>query len=309
MVEAEAPVARTPAPGWQLGIERVRTGSGEVRLAASTAHRVRLHVGRPVTGSCSQGQPFHYTRGDLDLLPAGFDDVCVQQNPTTSLLIELPPLLLHGAAEDLGLSPARAQLELRHQLRDKQLELIALALEVESAAGYPSGQLYSESLGLALSARLLGVTTSDARRPLRGLSPAQRSRLLDFIEAELDQPLSLNRLAHVSGTSASHLKTLFKRSMGVSVHAYVVQRRVARARQLLLTTQLPSSQIALESGFADQSHMARCVRRLLGVAPSELRARWPASWSSSSRRATRAAPTNLLANRASTALSRARSIR
>jgi AraC family transcriptional regulator len=120
---------------------------------------------------------------------------------------------------------------------------------------------------------LLGVASSDERRSLRGLSPAQRSRLLDFIESYLDQPLSLQRLARVSGTSASHLKTLFKRSMGVSVHAYVVQRRVARARQLLLAGEMPSSQVALESGFAHQSHMARCIRRLLGVTPSELRAR------------------------------------
>lgn len=262
----------------------MHTGSGEVRLAASTAHRLRLHIGRPVSGSCSQGQPFHYTRGDLDVLPAGYDDVCVQQNPTTSLLIELSPLLLHGAAEDLGLSPARARLELRHQLRDKQLELLALALEVESAAGHPTGQLYSESLGLALSARLLGVAASTQRRAARGLSPARRTLLLDFIEAHLDQPLSLQRLARVSDTSASHLKTLFKRSMGVSVHAYVVQRRAARARQLLLKGELPSSQVALESGFAHQSHMARCLRRLLGVTPSELRARGVTSSSNSSSR-------------------------
>jgi AraC family transcriptional regulator len=271
--EADVLIAKTPRLRWRPCVERVHTGSGEVRLAASTAHRLRLHVGRPVSGSCSRGQTIHYTRGDLDLLPAGYDEVCVQQTPTTSLMIELPPLLLHSAAEDMGLSPARAQLDLRHQLRDKQLELIALALEAESAADHASGQLYSESLVLALSARLLRVAASDGGRPLRGLSPTQRSRLLDFIESYLDQPLSLQRLARVSGTSASHLKTLFKRSMGVSVHAYVVQRRVARARQLLLKGELPSSQIALESGFAHQSHMARCVRRLLGVTPSDLRAR------------------------------------
>lgn len=271
--EAKALLARSSRSRWGLAVERVHTGTGEVRLTPSTAHRLRLHLGRPVTGTCSQGQPFHYTRGDLDLLPAGYDDVCVQESSTTSLVVELSPSLLHGAAEDLGLPRARAQLEPRHQLRDKQLELIALALEAESAAGHPSGALYSESLGLALSARLLGVATNEEPRSRRGLSPKQRAQLVDFIEAHLDQTLSLQRLARVSGTSASHLKTLFKRSMGVSVHAYVVQRRVARARQLLLKGELPSSQVAFESGFSHQSHMARCVRRLLGVSPSELRAR------------------------------------
>lgn len=54
------------------------------------------------------------------------------------------------------------------------------------------------------------------------------------------------------------------------VHQYVVQRRVERARALLLQGALSASQGALESGFAHQSHMAHCMNRLLGVSPSEL---------------------------------------
>jgi AraC family transcriptional regulator len=113
--------------------------------------------------------------------------------------------------------------------------------------------------------------TSDERRPPRGLSSAQRARLVDYIEAHLEEPLSLQQLARLIGSSASHLKTLFKRSLGVSVHAYVVERRVERARQLLREGKLPSAQVALESGFAHRSHMARCIRRLLGVSPTDLR--------------------------------------
>jgi AraC family transcriptional regulator len=256
-------------------VERQQTGSGEVALASSRAHRLRLHVGRPVRGTCSQSHQFFYTRGDIDLLPAGWGDVCIQQNPTTSLLVELSPRLLRSAAEDLGLPAARAELPLRHQLRDKRLELIALALEVESAAEYPSGPLYSESLGLALAARMLGIAPPDERRSPRGLSAAQRARLVDYVEAHLDQPLSLQRLAAVVGSSASHLKTLCKRSLGMSAHAYVLERRVERARRLLREGKLPSAQIALESGFAHQSHMARCIRRQLGVSPGELRAPRP----------------------------------
>jgi AraC family transcriptional regulator len=205
------------------------------------------------------------------VLPAGYDDVCVQQSSATSLMVELAPRLLHGAAEELGLPERRGDLELRHQVRDKQLELIALALEVESAAGYPSGPLYAESLGLALSARLLGAATSHPPRRPHGLSRAQRARLIDYVDAHLEGPLSLLDLARVSGCSASHLKVLFKRTMGVTVHGYVVQRRVERARQLLQSGDLPSAQVAMECGFAHQSHMARCIRQLLGVSPTELR--------------------------------------
>ena len=58
--------------------------------------------------------------------------------------------------------------------------------------------------------------------------------------------------------------------MGQSVHAYVMERRVQRARALLLEKKLPISEVALEAGFAHQSHLARWMRRLLGVTPSEI---------------------------------------
>lgn len=71
-----------------------------------------------------------------------------------------------------------------------------------------------------------------------------------------------------------YLKTLFKRSTGVPVHEYVVQRRVERAKVLLMRGELPASQVALQAGFAHQSHMARCMRRVLGVAPTALARAW-----------------------------------
>jgi AraC family transcriptional regulator len=63
---------------------------------------------------------------------------------------------------------------------------------------------------------------------------------------------------------------LFKRSFGVPVHEYVIQRRVERARTLLLRGALPASQVALDAGFSHQSHMARCMRRVLGITPAAI---------------------------------------
>jgi AraC family transcriptional regulator len=65
---------------------------------------------------------------------------------------------------------------------------------------------------------------------------------------------------------------LFKRSVGVPIHEYVIQRRVERARVLLVQSELPASQVALEAGFAHQSHMARSMRKQLGYTPSSVRA-------------------------------------
>jgi AraC family transcriptional regulator len=102
------------------------------------------------------------------------------------------------------------------------------------------------------------------------LSRPQLRRVTDFIEAHLDDDLSLRRLAPVAGLGLSHFKLLFRGSTGLPLHQYVIRRRVERARQLLAEGELPMSLVALEAGFTHQSHMARHMRRLLGVAPSAL---------------------------------------
>lgn len=153
--------------------------------------------------------------------------------------------------------------------RDAQVEHIVWALQADRAAGAPSGGLYAQSLGTALAVHLLGRYPARAE-VVTGLSPRQRQRVLDYVEPHLDEDLSLGALASLAGSSASHFKTLFKRSMGVPVHEYVGQRRVERARALLLRGGLPASQVALEAGFSHQSHMARCMRRVLGVSLSAL---------------------------------------
>ena len=79
------------------------------------------------------------------------------------------------------------------------------------------------------------------------------------------------RLAGVAAVSTSHFKTLFKRSTGLPPHEYVVHRRVERAKSLLLRGDRPSSQAALEAGFAHQSHMVRWMRRILGATPGSRR--------------------------------------
>jgi AraC family transcriptional regulator len=129
--------------------------------------------------------------------------------------------------------------------------------------------IYSESLGSALAIHLLGRYPAPLNSS-RGLSQRQLRRVTEYIDAYLDGDLSLRKLADVADVSASHLKTLFKRSTGLPVHAYVVQRRVERARALLLRGGMPASQVAAEAGFAHQSHMARSMRRVLGITPTSL---------------------------------------
>lgn len=251
-----------------LHVERRATAPGEVVLEPAPEHRIRIHAGPPLRSACRRSQ-FVYTRGDVDIHPAnGAADRWTEADPSELLMLRLTPALLRRAAEDLGMDPDRAGLEERHQLRDPKIEHIAWALDGARADG-ASDRLYIESLGLALAVHLLGSYRAIAP-VVHGLSREQLGRVTDYIESHLDRDLSLARIAGVAGVGATQLKTLFRRSVGVPVHAYVVQRRVERAKALLLRGDLPASQIALDAGFAHQSHMARCMQRVLGMTPRSL---------------------------------------
>jgi AraC family transcriptional regulator len=264
IVESQKQRKHTAAPvGLRVDVQT--TTPGELSIEAAAVHRLKVHAGAPVRGACRHHR-FLYTRGDVDLLPAGTSDVWHEDQASTSLVLQLSPSLLRRAAEDMGLDPDRTSLEPRHQFRDPQIEHIAWALDAERAASHPSGPLYVEGLGLALAAHLLGRYTKPHSQP-RGLSKPQLRRVTEYIEEHLDQNLSLSRLAGVAMVSASHLKTLFKRSTGLTVHEYVVQRRVERAKTLLQRGELPVGQVALAAGFSHQSHMARWMRRVLGMTP------------------------------------------
>lgn len=254
-----------------LRVDMRQTPGGVVGYEALPDHRIKLHAGAPVAGAC-QFHRFLYTRGDLDIVPAGVTDVWHEEAPSTSIVVRMAPTLLQRTAQEMGLPAERARLDERHQFRDAQIEHIAWALDAERRAGFPNGTLYTDSLGTALAVRLVAgqrIGTAPASAP--GLTRPQLRRVTEFIEANLDGDLSLSVLADVAGLSASHLKTQFKRSTGLPVHEYVIHRRVDRARGLLVRSEMPASLVALESGFSHQSHMARCMRRVLGLTPGEVR--------------------------------------
>ena len=111
-----------------------------------------------------------------------------------------------------------------------------------------------------------------AERPAGGLGSAARRRVLEFIDAHLDQSsLTLPRLALEARLSEFHFARMFRVSMGCSVHDWVAARRVERARALLRDTRLPLADVAAACGFAHASHLSRQVKAATGATPGMLR--------------------------------------
>ncbi|WP_454873845.1 helix-turn-helix domain-containing protein [Paraburkholderia xenovorans] len=261
--------------GWQdFGAELVNVSAGLHRMPAFRYHRVGVHVGAPVRARCMCNERRHsriQAHGDADVIPAGLEGQWSDEAACTIFSVWIGEAFARRTVEQLSLKSADAQLRPQFQLRDPRFQYLAWALRAELEADEASDPLYAESLCTAMVVRLIGAAPAPGgNRQRRTLAPRTAARVIEFIEAHLDQRLTLSELAALAGLSVPHFKVLFRETLGMPVHRYVVQRRVERARTLLLQGKLNASQIALDTGFAHQSHMAHWMGRLLGVTPREL---------------------------------------
>jgi transcriptional regulator GlxA family with amidase domain len=104
-----------------------------------------------------------------------------------------------------------------------------------------------------------------------GLSPGAMRRVREYVEVHLGENIDLLMLAGVAGLSVHHFARQFKQSAGVTPHIYLTQKRVERAQEMLVQTDLSLAEIAIAVGFFDQGHLARHFRHMLGTTPREFR--------------------------------------
>ena len=261
------------ALGWNgFGASLIDVPAGLHRIPAASHHRVGVHVGAPVRARCFCGTrriARIQAHGDADVVPAGQDGEWEDEADCTILRIWFSPALVSDTVERMGLVPSRAQLVPRLQLRDARVTHLAWALRAELEDDAGSNALFAESLATALVVRL-AAAEPEAPKRRRTLMPRAAARLTDYIESRIAEPLTLTELAALVDLSVPHFKVLFRETFGVPAHRYVIERRVERARALLAAGGSSVAQVALDAGFAHQSHLAHWTRRLLGVAPIEI---------------------------------------
>ncbi len=154
---------------------------------------------------------------------------------------------------------------------DPHIAQFAAHFEAELNNGSYGGTLYGESLALAFSLYLL-EKYSDRSTPLprlKGkLSSLQIREVIEYIHAHLESTLSLTKLATQLNLSTFHFARLFKKSLGLSPHKYVLQNRVERAKKLItVSPNISLIDIALQAGFYDQTHFGKAFKKYVGVSP------------------------------------------
>jgi AraC-like DNA-binding protein len=123
----------------------------------------------------------------------------------------------------------------------------------------------------AIEGALLLLLTDLTRLPAFGerRRPRWFKVVEDAIEASVAEPPSVNELAALAGVHASHLLRTFRHHHGCTVATYVRRQRVERARAEIAASKRPLSMIALDAGFADQSHLTRVFRQAFGQTPGQ----------------------------------------
>jgi transcriptional regulator GlxA family with amidase domain len=172
-----------------------------------------------------------------------------------------------AAASPFG-SARDAESILATLLAGAQVELDRLH-SITRRAGYeiifrdPSGAIIDHAGSAAL-----GISKPVVRG---GLAPSALRRVRDYVEANLEAKIELADLAALAKLSRCHFAYAFKQSLGCTPHRYVMSRRLEKARELLAAASSPISEIALVTGFADQSHFSRCFRAFFGISPLAFR--------------------------------------
>jgi AraC family transcriptional regulator len=103
------------------------------------------------------------------------------------------------------------------------------------------------------------------------LPPPVIRRLREHIDSNIAQRISVETLAKLANLSVCYFVRVFKQSVAVTPHDYLIRRRVERTMELLSGTDMPLSEIVLAVGFADQSHCAGRFRRHVGMSPRDYR--------------------------------------
>jgi AraC family transcriptional regulator len=240
--------------GYRPGEERGRT---VFRFRAEPTREIRMtHVSAVVPPE----QPFEVNYADA----AG-----------KVVTFEIQPRFLADVVRRAGIVPAKLErVPPARFLINQRVDQVCSLLMRETERQAPLASLYFEGLATALVIAV--VSQTDVRLPDAGNLYVQNERIqkaLAYIEANFRSKLTRAQMAAAAHLSDFHFSRLFRRLVGLSPEAYLLDCRLRYAQKQLVLHGPGSliAEVAAEAGFADQSHFGRQFRRAFGLTPDEYR--------------------------------------
>jgi RNA polymerase sigma factor (sigma-70 family) len=258
-----------------LKLEQVQSGHAGELSRSPTEHLLLLARTGGATLRCACDELMQtgaLAKGQMILLPAGVNGGLSWQGELDALCLSLDNHWLLSVAETARDSALpRLQLDFRFRLRDLPLERLVRALADEAQSVGDKLTLPTQATALALHLLRHYEQGVNATTDPTGLPPYQLERVLAFIEEHLNESLTIETLASSVCLSPLHFARLFRQAVGVAPHQYVIEARLRRAGTLLAEGNLPITQIALETGFANASHFTYLFRRAYALTPRAYR--------------------------------------
>ncbi|MBB4267843.1 helix-turn-helix domain-containing protein [Roseospira visakhapatnamensis] len=132
----------------------------------------------------------------------------------------------------------------------------------------------ADQIGVAFALRLFekhGIDDSSTPHFSGGLGASRQRRITAFIDANLDRTVPLSEMARTVGLGRSHFGKAFHASFGRSPYQYLHERRVEKAKELLLNDRRTIVSVALDVGFSSHGHFTKVFRNVTGMTPSQFR--------------------------------------
>ena len=243
-----APVCTSEKLGWRgFRLERYFIAAEKPRAEKMySSHLIGIALGGKIknvfSGAGDGRRTVSYQTGDALLCPAGFAHTSYEPRESDLLLIYLEPEFIERAARDLIVGE---KIEIAPQLKlaDPFISDAGKHLLHEAEAGGTTGVLYAESLMTAIAVKLIKNYSTARLLPAQfkgGLAKHKLRRVVEYINENLGENLSLNALARLCDLSVAHFASVFKQSTGFAPHRFVNLRRIERGRELLENSSPPS---------------------------------------------------------------------
>jgi AraC family transcriptional regulator len=267
----------TSAPfGWNgIIVEQHRLMPAEMPEHAVIGHGISVNVGaRPTSFAWTRGRNGWDERptnpGHCRILSNGESHPSRWLQTYNEVSLVIDPEFVADVVQD-GLAADRIEFVSRHSVVDSVIGDYAATFRAELIADAPNGVMYAESLTIGLVLHLLanyGVAKPKTLSPRGKLNAFQLRAVLECIASQLDEDVSLLTLARQAHISPFHFARLFRATVGVSPHQFVLRLRLARAVRFMKTGKKTLAQIAVECGFHDQPHFTRAFQRVFRITPA-----------------------------------------
>lgn len=257
-----------------ISVESVRLGSPceyDFRLRASSNFLMLLDLQRMDGETAIPGAPRSHRknlRHRLSYVPAdceisGWSRIV---KPASFTAVYFDPHMLQEDRCDLTQLPPTIEFE-DNMLRTAMLQFEAI---IKNPALDQPG--YAETLAILLAYEIGRMRSQQSSAPMQGGLPQWQVRVVvDYLESHIADQTTIAELSALLDLSRFHFIRAFKKTVGMSPHKFILQRRIERARELLADQNLSIAEIAGRTGFNGAAQLSRVFRQIVGTTPTAFR--------------------------------------